>query len=190
MPIQQRGVREIGREIAFLSLYIYDTGMIPLPDILDYRWYDQMAQFFDENGELVKIPASSRKWVFEFASRMVNGTICNLPRIDKVIEAHLVKWSFARLHAVDKAVMRISVYSLLYQYDIPIEVVIAEANELSDTYGDDNAAHYINGILNNVKNEARKNPLLPEPEKKKETATNPAEKKKVVMKMKKKKGKG
>lgn len=185
--VQQKGVREIGREIAFLSLYIHDTGLIPLPEILDFRWYDQMAAFFDEDGELAKIPAASRKWVFDFASRMVNGTVCNLARIDRVIEAHLVKWTFSRLHAVDKAILRISVYSLLYQYEIPIEVVIAEANELSDIYGDEKAAHYINGILNNVKNEERRNPFFPAEPVPAPVEESPAVRKKVVMKMKKKK---
>lgn len=192
MSFQQRGTREIGREIAFFSLYIHDTGLVPLADIMNFEWYDKMAAFFDEEGELVKIPPVSKKAVFEFAGRLANGTVCNLARIDKIIVDHLVKWSFERLHAVDKAILRISVYSMLYQYDIPIEVVIAEANELADQYSDEKAAHYINGILNTVKNETRRNPLVPAAGTgKEETGTDTAVKTvKKKMIMKKKKGNG
>lgn len=190
MSVQQRGIREIGREIAFFSLYIYDTGLISLADIMNFEWYEKMAAFFDEEGELVKIPPALKKPVFDFAGRLANGTVCNLVRIDKIIENHLVKWSFSRMHAVDKAILQISVYSILYQYDIPIEVVISEANELADKYSDEKAAHYINGILNTVKNETRQNPLISNAEIKKDE-TEPVKKtakKKVVMK--KKKGNG
>lgn len=190
MSVHQRGPREIGREIAFFSLYIFDTGLVSLSDIMNFEWYEKMAAFFDEDGELVKIPAASRKAVFEFAGRLANGTVCNLARIDRIIENHLVKWSFSRMHAVDKAILQISVYSILYQYDIPIEVVISEANELADLYSDEKAAHYINGILNAVKNESRRNPLLPDAPAKindeQTKKTSGSGRKKVIMKKKKK----
>lgn len=105
------------------------------------------------------IPVKRRAEIYEFGKELLNGTISNLNKIDEIIDTHLVKWSFNRLHTVDKAILRLSVYSIIYRYDIPAEVTISEANVLSNNYSDENTSNYINGILHKVKQEYRKNAL-------------------------------
>jgi N utilization substance protein B len=109
---------------------------------------------------LFLIPNSISKDISQFTGCLISGGLSNLPRIDDVITKHLVNWKFDRLHAVDKAILRLSVYSLIYQFDIPAEVTIAEANELAVKYSDENSTNYINGILNNVKKEFRGSAFL------------------------------
>ncbi len=154
------GTRELGRELVFLALYIHDAHSFSPDEIKDFDWYDKMAGISDDEEDLLFIPVKRRKEIYEFGLELLNGTLSNLERIDSIIKKHLVNWSFNRLHSVDKAILRLSVYSILYRYDIPAEVTIKEANELSDAYSDENSSNYINGILHNVKLEYRKNVLI------------------------------
>ncbi len=155
----KHGVRELGRELVFLSLYIYDIYPLSLHEISSFEWYENMTQNKNDNEEILFIPEDKRKEVYKFGTELLSGTISNLDRIDEIIKKHLVNWSFNRLHSVDKAILRLSIYSILYRFDIPIEVTISEANELANDYSDDNTSNYINGILHKVKQEYRKNYL-------------------------------
>jgi N utilization substance protein B len=81
----------------------------------------------------------------------VAGTIENICVIDEKIKENLQHWDFSRLKRVDVAILRISVYSLLFQPDIPPQVVIEEAVKISIDYGEDESFRFINGILNTIK---------------------------------------
>ncbi len=155
-----KGIRELGRELAFISVYLFDMSQVPLDELTSFEWYEKVIDFDDENGELFKIPPQLKKDLYNFSGRLINGVVSNLNKIDNLIKKHLVKWSFERLHSVDKAILRLSIYSLIYQFDIPSEVTISEANELSEKYCDDNTSNYINGILHKIKIEFRKNFIL------------------------------
>jgi transcription antitermination protein NusB len=160
MPEQtfpKKGARDLARELSFISIYIYDLAKESLTELLNMDWYEKMELFSNEDGELFVIQPNIKEDTLSFYKQILNGTVSNLEQIDRVIKDHLVKWSFDRLHASDKAILRISIYSLLYQLDIPIEVIISEANELSEKYCDENTPHYINGILHKVKEKYRKN---------------------------------
>ncbi|MGA2141759.1 MAG: transcription antitermination factor NusB [Brevinematales bacterium] len=162
MPSSKHGFREMGRELVFLSLYIYDLSRVSPAELSGFEWYDIMAGERAEEwaGEdFLFIPVKRRAEIYEFGKELLNGTISNLNKIDEIINTHLVKWSFNRLHSVDKAILRLSVYSIIYRYDIPAEVTISEANDLSNNYSDENTSNYINGILHKVKQEYRKNTL-------------------------------
>jgi N utilization substance protein B len=86
-----------------------------------------------------------------FARSLVAGTVENLALIDEKIKAHLVRWEITRIKKVDLALLRVSVYSLLFQKEIPASIVIEEAIAISREYGEDGAFRFINGILDNIK---------------------------------------
>lgn len=73
-----------------------------------------------------------------------------LESIDKTIIDNLQNWSFNRLANVDKAILRISVYEILYKEDIPAEVSINEAVEISKEYGSNESPKFINGVLGSI----------------------------------------
>lgn len=71
----------------------------------------------------------------------------NLEEVDNHIEAHLEGWSIYRLAKVDLAVLRIAIYEILYRDDIPIEVAINEAIEVTKKFSGEESFKFINGVL-------------------------------------------
>ena len=72
--------------------------------------------------------------------------------IDKIIGEHAHGWRTDRLARVSRAVLRLAVYELVYEKDIPSSVTINEAVELIKKYDDEKARPFVNGVLNSVKN--------------------------------------
>lgn len=71
----------------------------------------------------------------------------NLNDIDKSIQKYIKGWKIHRLAKVDLSVLRIAVYELTYRKDIPIEVAINEAIEISKKYSTEESSKFINGVL-------------------------------------------
>lgn len=92
----------------------------------------------------------------EFLSNLVNGVIDNLEEIDKNIYKYLENWSIERLGLTDQAIIRISVYELIYT-DTPNLVCINEAIELAKKYSDEKVAKMINGVLDKIYHEREDN---------------------------------
>ncbi|OHD54399.1 MAG: transcription antitermination factor NusB [Spirochaetes bacterium GWF1_51_8] len=152
-------IREYSRLLAFLSLYLYDLNRDGIADIGSFSWYNDIVQF-DSEGILPAIPENIKREVFGFAWEIVSGTLSNLERIDTQIREFLVNWEFNRLLPVDRAILRLGAYSLIYRHDIPCEVTIYECNELAMEFSEENSYRYINGILHNIKLRFRRNFLM------------------------------
>ncbi|AUS87419.1 transcription antitermination factor NusB [Lysinibacillus sp. HST-98] len=82
-----------------------------------------------------------------FYEKIVNGTAEHLEEIDATLEQHLEKWSLARLPKIERTVLRLAVYELLYMPETPKRVVLNEAIELCKTFGDDSSSKFVNGVL-------------------------------------------
>lgn len=94
---------------------------------------------------------------FEFAEDEIDyiketmpQIVSNINSIDETISNHLEGWSLSRLAKVDKEILRIAVYEILYRKDIPDEVSINEAIEISKEYGGEDSFKFINGILGSI----------------------------------------
>ena len=74
-------------------------------------------------------------------------------RIDGIIGAHAKGWKTSRLSRLSRSILRLAVYEMLYETEIPYSVSINEAIELAKKYDEDRARPFINGVLNSVKNE-------------------------------------
>lgn len=85
-----------------------------------------------------------------FTQQLVNGVFAHKEEIDQLIKDHLINWSFERISLVDKAILRIAIYEILFEADIPYAVSINEAVELARKYGDDASSKFINGLLSNI----------------------------------------
>ena len=131
------GARRQGRILAFQSLFRYDLSQVALPDLLDFSW---AAEVRDGESET-------------FARLLIQGTLERLPEIDERIKGHLQHWDFDRLARVDLALLRISVYSILFQKDIPASVTIDEAIHIAKEFGADDSFKFINGILDAIAKE-------------------------------------
>jgi N utilization substance protein B len=86
----------------------------------------------------------------EHAVRLVEGAVQQQARIDELIEAHASGWSLDRLPDVDRAILRMAVYELLWVDDVPDAVVIDEAVELAKALSTDDSPAYVNGVLGGI----------------------------------------
>lgn len=127
------GLRRQARIYAMFALYSYDINKGDI-DI------DKLLELECENRKL-------QDSVLLFAKDMINGTIEHLKEIDEIIEKYSDNWEIKRIQYVDRAVIRISIYCLLYHKEIPKSVVIDEAIEIAKIFSDKDSYKYINGIL-------------------------------------------
>ncbi len=86
----------------------------------------------------------------DHAVRLVEGVDENGARIDQLIETHTAGWSLDRLPDVDRAILRMATYELLWVDDVPDAVVIDEAVELARSLSTDDSPAYVNGVLGGV----------------------------------------
>jgi transcription antitermination factor NusB len=78
------------------------------------------------------------------------GTVENLAEIDRIIAAYSKDWQLDRLARVDRNIMRLAVYEILYREDIPAGVSVNEAVELAKIFGGEDSGRFVNGILGRV----------------------------------------
>ena len=132
--------------MAFQALYSWDVlyskpegtcspSAIP-NEILDFSWADN--ENLDEDLKT-------------FSRLLISGTIENINEIDSMIKMHLRNWEIERINKVDLSVLRMSIYSLLYQNELAPSIIIDEAIGISKEFGQDDSYRFINGLLDNVR---------------------------------------
>ncbi|MBI2944761.1 MAG: transcription antitermination factor NusB [Candidatus Wallbacteria bacterium] len=85
-----------------------------------------------------------------FARELVDGTASHFEEIDKLLRGYLEKWDLDRIGNVEKAILRLATFELLYRSEIPPRVTINEAVEMSKEYSSVTAGKFINGVLDRV----------------------------------------
>lgn len=86
----------------------------------------------------------------DFVEEIYYGTIDNKEEIDQLITSFTKGWKVERLAVLDRNILRMAIYELIYYQKTPVEVVINEAIELSKKFGTENAPKFINGILDRL----------------------------------------
>ena len=99
-------------------------------------------------------PATSR--AREFAQPLIEGMVAHLPEIDERIRRYCENYEFHLISPVDRNVLRLAIYEMLYRDDIPPVVSINEAIELAKTFGSADSGRFVNGILDRVKNDLKR----------------------------------
>ena len=82
-----------------------------------------------------------------FSEEIVRGTYKHIARINELLHQCAKNWSLDRMAVVDRNVLRMAVYEILYRIDIPTSVTINEAIEIAKKYGTDESGSFVNGIL-------------------------------------------
>jgi N utilization substance protein B len=129
------GHRRKAREYALQGLYMYETVGTTLEELTALGWVDR------------EIPGDIRA----FTIMLITGSLDKLDVIDDLIRKYSRNWKFERLSAVDKSILRLSIYALLFLRDIPTIVTINEGIELGKIYGGESTGQFINGILDSIK---------------------------------------
>jgi N utilization substance protein B len=127
------GKRRSARELALRLLFQMDVGNAPLHEIvaaLDEGRYnaDTMA----------------------FARQLLQGTVANRAPIDDVLERYAREWRLDRMASVDRNVLRLATYEILFLPDIPASVSVDEAVEIAKKYSTAESGKFVNGILGNL----------------------------------------
>ncbi len=125
--------RTQARESVIGLLYAYDLGN------------ENISKFVDEILEDKKIRNKQK----EFALNLFNGVIKNIEKINDEIISHLNQGGLEDIGSVEKSILRLSVYEILFT-ELPKAVVINEAIELSKRLASDGAPKFINGLLDKV----------------------------------------
>lgn len=150
--------RHLGRAVAMQSLYQWDFNGKPtaiLPAIVE-RTREEFAAGIPDDG---------------FALNIVNGVIDHIEAIDTLISKYAPDWPLEQIMAVDRAILRIGVFELKFDKNIPAKVAINEAIELGKTFGGPSSGRFINGVLGAMYKEMPQEPDHKPEEKKKEEST-------------------
>ena len=132
------GSRRKGRILAFQAVFSWEFFKPDPEELCQFSWLDvNKKEIYGED-------------TLTFAKIILLGTLENLEKIDSLIKSHLENWNFERLSKVDLAIIRMSVYSLLYQKDIPANVTIDEAIDISKEYSSEDSYKFVNGVLDGI----------------------------------------
>jgi transcription antitermination protein NusB len=89
----------------------------------------------------------------EFAERIVLGVLQHCEQIDRLIEESSEHWRLDRMSVIDRNILRIALFELLYCNDVPSKVTLNEAVDLGKQFGSEGSGSFINGILDRIQNE-------------------------------------
>jgi len=134
------GARRRAREIAVQVLYQMEANPLDSQEALELFWRT----------------ASASGQVKEFAARIVEGVHEHLEEIDTLIKKHSEHWRLERIDRVDKSILRMGAFELLFCDDIPHKVALNEAIDIGKKFGTEESGAFINGILDKIcKTEAK-----------------------------------
>ncbi len=88
--------------------------------------------------------------VIDFFSLLVKGVVENISSIDCLIKKHAKNWAIERMAVIDRNILRMGCFELLFLEDIPPKVAINEAIELAKRFGDVDSPRFVNGILDKI----------------------------------------
>jgi N utilization substance protein B len=124
--------RRIAREKALQSIFQMDMNETSPKEAIDYVLDGESSD--------------------NYLEKLVTGVTEHLEEMDSILIKHLEKWSIDRLANVDRNILRVAVYEMIYcKEDVPINVAINEALEIAKIYGDESSSKFINSVLSKVK---------------------------------------
>ena len=138
-------LRRISREWSLKYLYQRDLSGETSESTLEWFWKQQ-----DKDESLGQREKSKLK---KQSSATIEGVLANLEEIDEVLKKHARNWTLERMPAIDRNILRIAIYEILYCDDIPAAVSINEALEIVKTYSGQDSASFINGVLDKINKE-------------------------------------
>ena len=137
--------RREARKHAFVLIYQYPFHQ-PQTSESHAELYDFYIDGLPEEGNFDKADEP-------YIKRVTEGALARLDELDGVIARYLKDWEIARINRIDLAILRLGVYELRYEPEIPAGAAINEAVELAKAYGADESAAFVNGVLGGVARE-------------------------------------
>lgn len=139
------GKRRRAREAALSILYQMEFHPGKLEELLQSFWAD--------DPPIAEVQA--------FTEELVRGTLEHMEKIDALITQYTEHWSFPRIALVDRNILRLATYELLFLKEIPEKVILNEAIEIAKLYGSEDSGRFVNGILDRIRAVTRPDLLEP-----------------------------
>jgi transcription antitermination protein NusB len=139
MPI---GLRRQARMIALQTLYEYDTVQHSPEEVLQRHIEDRHLQ----------------PKIVEYARELVLGVCDHLAEIDAHIQSAAQEWPLQQMARIDKNILRLAIYEILFNNTVPAKAAINEAVELAKIFGSNTSSRFINGVLGTIFHRAQQQP--------------------------------
>ncbi len=136
--------RRRARILAFQALYAWDVSECSPTQLTDFSWINAPEEELSDDD-------------FHFPRLLFFGVCENISEIDAAISDNLDHWDFDRITRVDKALLRLSAYSLLFQPDIDPRIVINEAVSIAHDFGTPDSFKFVNAVLDSIKTKYKDN---------------------------------
>lgn len=143
--------RHLGRIIALQTLYEQDFRQGS-----DDRSFD-LDEVLARNIARYEATVDDK----DFIDRLVRGVSARITELDELLQPVAPEWPISQIARMDRVVLRLGLYELLYEQDTPPKVVINEAVELAKAFGSENSSKFVNGVLGTVLRKQR--PETPDP---------------------------
>jgi N utilization substance protein B len=154
------GKRREARERAVQFLFQHDLNPPEQLDAaLELFWESQRAAAIEQDkgkatwGEQVELPppTAEEAAVRLFADPLIRGAVAHREECDAHIKKHCKNWELHRIAAVDRNIMRLAIFEMLYREDIPPVVSINEAVDIAKKFSTQDSGKFVNGVLDKVK---------------------------------------
>lgn len=133
-------------------LYQFDTK-IGSQDQLQTDFKSEFELFISTNDENIS------QEIVDFAMLLSSGTCQHIEAIDKLIEKFSENWKISRISKIDRNILRLAIYEMIYLRTIPPPVTINEAIEIAKKFGAEDSGSFINGMLDKIKTANEKGEL-------------------------------
>lgn len=146
------GKRRIAREMAIQMLYQADLAGSSVPEVLAAFDLADFARERDaalDSAETADVLAEAAD-ALPHARHLFAGTRERVAEIDELIRSQTENWRLERMPAVDRNILRLAVFELLHEVDVPKLVVVDEAVDLAKAYGSENSGRFVNGLLDGL----------------------------------------
>jgi len=162
MSSDKKGKRREARERTVQFLFQHEMNQPEdLDKTLEEFWLTQRANAYAEKrnaptwGEKLDLPppTTEEATVQLFAEPLIRGVLEHREKIDAEIQKHAKNWSLHRMAAVDRNVLRLATYEMLFRDDIPPIVSINEAVDIAKKFSTHDSGKFVNGILDQVRKE-------------------------------------
>jgi len=160
--LSNMGQRREARERAVQFLFQHDLNPPEnLEEALGHFWSSQRGPAIEEEkaganwGQKVELPPPSAQELGTrlFADTLIRGVLEKRPDLDKTIQEHAENWDLNRMAVVDRNILRLAIFEMLYRDDIPPVVSINEAVDVAKKYSTQDSGKFVNGILDKIKGE-------------------------------------
>lgn len=139
--------RTLAREDAFKLIFEMIVSENDVEDIISY-----LCETVDKENDMWAQKNISEENL-NYIKGVVHGVKDNISQIDDLIKSKLNKWTIDRISKINLAILRLSVYEIMFNESIPDKVAVNEAVELAKKYGGEESRSFINGVLGNIIND-------------------------------------